>query len=109
MLSRSIRRLCTFNTFRRQLEHPGQNQRNRQTDYYDYDNRADHPVRNVEDGKHLRDSLRKSPTGDNVGDRNLVNIASLQLREEVFDLHRLTSWGFASNAEEYLKSSEFAS
>ena len=48
------------------------------------------------------------PAGDDVGNRDLVNIAPLQLGEEVVDLHS-TSWGFASSAEDYLKSSKFAS
>ena len=78
-----------LNSLRRQLEHPGQNERDRQTENDEHDNQADRPVRNIEHGKHLRDSLRERPARDDVGDRNLVNIAPLQLGEEVVDLHFL--------------------
>ena len=72
-----VGRCRALNSLRRQLKHPGQNKRNRQPDDNEQDKQADHPVRNIEDRKHLRDSLRKRPTGDDVGDRNLVNVAPL--------------------------------
>src|SRR4029077_15316049 len=74
-----VGRCRALNSLRRQLKHPGQNERNRQAHDNEKDNQADRPVRNVEDRKDLRDSLRKSPTRDNVSNRNFVNIASLQL------------------------------
>src|SRR5438093_7603585 len=99
----------TFDSFRRYLKHPAKNKRNRQTNNDEHDNQTNYPIRNVEDRKNLGDSLRKRPAADDVRHRNLVNIAPLQLGEEGVDSHSLKSSGFASNAEEYLKSSQFAS
>ena len=45
------------------------------------------PVRNFEEGKNLCRDLNQQPTNDRVRDRNLVNIAPLQLGEEVVGLH----------------------
>src|SRR6266851_460258 len=48
---------------------------------------SDGPIRNVEDRKNLRDALSECPAGDYVGDRNFVNVAALQLDEEIVDFH----------------------
>src|SRR5207302_10520562 len=45
--------------------------------------------RNVEHRKDLRDPLGERPAGDNVSDRDFVNITPLQLGEEILDLHCL--------------------
>src|SRR5436190_23243848 len=99
----------TFDSFRRYLKHPAKNKRNRQTEGDEQNNQSNDPVRNVEDRKNLRDALREGPTRDDVSNADFVNIAPLQLGEEIIDLHCLTSWRFASNGEEYLKSSRFES
>src|SRR5262249_39841785 len=44
---------------------------------------ANRPVRNLKKWKDLCRDLQQKPGDDCVGDRNLVNIASLQLCEEV--------------------------
>src|SRR5437588_12916259 len=83
-------RICDFgalNSVRGNLEHPGQNKRDWQTENDEQNNQSNDPVRNVENWKNLRHSLRKRPTRDAVRDRNLVNITPLQLGEETVDLH----------------------
>src|SRR5205085_6843723 len=95
-------RICDFgalNSVRGDLEHPGQNKRDWQTENNEQNNQSNDPVRNVEDWKNLRDSLRERPAGDNVSDRDLVNIAPLQLGEKTVDLHCFenTFWASASN------------
>src|SRR5207249_4882194 len=83
-------RICSFgalNSVRGDLERPGQNKGDRQTDDDEQNNQSNDPVRNIEDRKNLRDSLRERPAGDDVSDRNLVNVAPLQLPEEVMDIH----------------------
>src|SRR5205085_1116019 len=83
-------RICDFgalNSVRGDLEHPGQNKRDWQTENNEQNNQSNDPVRNVEDWKNLRDSLRERPAGDNVSDRDLVNIAPLQLGEKIPAVH----------------------
>jgi hypothetical protein len=67
----------SFNSVRRQLEHPRQNQCDWQTDDDEQNNKTNDPVRNIEDRQDLRNSLRKCPACDDVSDRDLVNIAPL--------------------------------
>src|SRR5437762_6312588 len=109
MLPNRVGCASTFDSFRRYLKHPAKNKRNRQTNNDEHNNQTNYPIRNVEDRKDLRDALGEGPTRDDVRDSNLVNIAPLQFGEEGVDSHSLKSSGFASNAEEYLKSSQFAS
>src|SRR5262249_60867241 len=75
--------ICSpFNSVRCQLEHPGENERDRQTDDDEQNSKTNDPVRNVEDRQDLRDSLRKCPARDDVGDGNLKKVRPLQLGKE---------------------------
>src|SRR5947207_8955505 len=87
MLPKRVGCGSTFDSFRRYLKHPAKNKRNRQTENDEQDNQSNDPVRNVEHRKDLRDSLRKRPTGYDVSNADLVNIAPLQLGEEVALIH----------------------
>ena len=42
---------------------------------------------NLEEGKNLTCDLHQQPRNDSIGNRNLVNVAPLQLSEEVFRVH----------------------
>src|SRR6266481_3015870 len=87
MLPNRIGRFSAFNSFRRYLKHPAKNKRNRQTEDDEQNNQTNDPVRNVEDRKDLRDALREGPTRDDVSNADFVNVAPLQLGEEVVELH----------------------
>src|SRR5207253_10980748 len=76
-----------FDSLRRQLEGPGQDKRDRKTNYNQEYDQADAPTRNFKEGKDLRRYLNQQPADNDVGDGNLVNVAPLQLGEEVVDLH----------------------
>jgi hypothetical protein len=47
----------------------------------------DRPVWNLEERENLRSYLHQQPRNDRVGDRDFVNIAPLQLSEEVLRVH----------------------
>src|SRR5436309_2158102 len=87
MLPNRVGCASTFDSFRRYLRHPAKNKRNRQTNNDEHDNQTNYPIRNVEDRKDLRNALGKGPTRDDVRDRNLVDIAPLQLGEEGVIVH----------------------
>ena len=80
---RTIDIFRSFDSLRCDLKCPGQNDRDGKPDDNQQNDQANYPIWNIENRKHLRDSLRKSPTGDDVGDRDFVNIAPLQFGEEV--------------------------
>src|SRR6266536_1813397 len=92
MLPNRVGCASTFDSFRRYLKHPAKNKRNQQTENDEQNNQSNDPVRNVEDRKNLRDALREGPTRDDVRDRDLVNVAPLQLGEEFVDLHFGGAW-----------------
>src|SRR6266568_2239636 len=89
MLPNRVGCASTFDSFRRYLKHPAKNKRNRQTENDEQNNQSNDPVRNVEDRKNLRDALREGPTRDDVRDRDLVNVAPLQLGEEFLWIQNL--------------------
>ena len=81
--------------FGRQFKCPGENERDRKTDDNQQNDQANYPIWNIENRKHLRDSLGEGPAGDDVSDRDFLNVAPLQFGEEVIDLHcvsRKTFW-----------------
>src|SRR4051794_21717980 len=98
MLPNRIGCASTFDSIRRYLKHPAKNKRNRQTNNDEHNNQTNYPIRNVEDRKDLRDALGERPTRDDVRDSNLVNIAPLQLGEEVIDVHCVSRKIFSINA-----------
>ena len=77
-----IRFFSALDTFWCRLERPSHRQGDGQTEYDEHDKQSDQPVWSIENGQHLRDALSESPSGNDVGDRNLVNIAPLQFGEE---------------------------
>src|SRR5262245_43918713 len=72
-----------LDSFWRQFKSPCKNKRDRKSEREQHDDEANRPVRNLKKWKDLRRDLQQKPGDDCVGDRNLVNIASLQLCEEV--------------------------
>src|SRR6266478_10130907 len=73
---------CALDSFRRQLERPGKNQRYGKSDSEQQHHKTHGPIRNFEERKNLTRDLHEQPRNDCVGDRNFVNVASLQLGEE---------------------------
>src|SRR5262245_22253200 len=88
MLSRRIRVFGALDSFRRELERPCHEQRDRKSDHDHKHEQTNYPIRDVEDRKDLRDSLRKRPACHDVSDGDLVYIAPLQLAEEYLRIHR---------------------
>src|SRR4030095_2035050 len=76
-----------LNSFRRQLKSPGQDQRNWKTNYEEQHHQAHSPTRDIEEWKNLARDLHQQPCDDRVGDRNLVDVASFQLGEEISRVH----------------------
>ena len=80
-----------FQSFRRQFKRPRDNERDGKPDDNCEHNKAHCPIRNFEKRKDLGGNLNEQPTDDRVRDRDLVNVAPLQLGEEVVDLHYFAS------------------
>src|SRR6266536_5683534 len=76
-----------LDSFGRDLERPGKHQRNREPNNKDEDDNLHRPLRRIERGKENRRSLNDEPRHNRVGDGYFVNIAPLQLGEEIGDLH----------------------
>jgi len=76
-----------LDSFRRQLECPGQNQRHGKSNDEQQHHKTHGPIRNFEEWKNLTRDLHEQPRHDCVRDRNFVNIASLQLAEEILWVH----------------------
>ena len=81
-LSRCIGSFCAFNAFGRHFKRPRDNQRDRKADDEDENYKAYNPIGDVEKWKNLAGNLHQQPGDNAVRDRNLVNIAPLQLGEE---------------------------
>src|SRR6266487_3909578 len=77
----------SFQPFRRQLKGPRYDERDRKTNHDQHYHQPDCPIRNLEERENLRRYLHQQPCDDCIGDRNFVNIASLQLSEEVLRVH----------------------
>jgi len=58
---------------------PSQTKRNRQTENDQEDDQTNYSIRNIEDRKHLRDSLGQRPATNDIGNRHLINVAPFQL------------------------------
>src|SRR6266581_7643371 len=82
-----IRKLRSLQSFRRQLEGPCDHEGNGKTKQQEHDDSPHHPVWNFEEGKCLRGDLNEQPPYRPIGDRNFVNVAPLQLSEEVLRVH----------------------
>ncbi len=73
----------TLDSFRRDLERPRQDERDRKSENEQQHHQPDRPVWNFEKWKDLRRDLNQQPRHDGIGDRDLVNVAALQFGEEV--------------------------
>src|SRR5438105_698581 len=71
-----------FDSFWRELEGPGDDERNWESNHNQRNDQAHHPVRYFQERKDLGCDLNEDPRHNRIGDRNLINIAPLQLREE---------------------------
>ena len=76
-----------FQSFRRQFKRPGDNERDGKSDDDCEHNKAHCPIRNFEKREDLGGNLNEQPTDDGVRDRDFVNVAPLQLSEEVALAH----------------------
>src|SRR5437773_11416331 len=93
----------------RDIKNPRHHDRDRKTEQCDQNKNAQSPRRRIEGRKSDRGGLHCEPRHNKIGCADLEDLAALELAKKVVDSHCLTSWDFASNAEEYLKSSKFAS
>jgi len=97
MPSRLSRRSCTIDifrtlqSFRGQFECPRDHERDWKSDHDCEHDEAHRPVRNFEKRKDLSRDLHEQPPNNRIGNGNLVNVAPLQLGEEVVDLHSFAS------------------
>src|SRR6266480_2835998 len=90
LLRRDI--LRSLDSFRRQLEGPRDDERDWESNRDQRDHQPDNPGWNFQEWKNLRGNLHQQPADDRVGNRNFVNIAPLQLGEEIAWSH----FGFLS-------------
>src|SRR5207249_55284 len=79
--------LRSLQALRRQLKRPRDHESNRKTNHNQHYHQPDCPVWNLEERKNLRRYLHQQPCDDCVGDSDFVNIAPLQLSEEVLRVH----------------------
>ena len=68
-----------LDSFRCDLECPRESERHRKTQGQEEHDDADRPVRDVEKRKELGRDLDEQPGDNGIGNRNLVNVAALQL------------------------------
>jgi hypothetical protein len=73
-----------FDSFRRQLERPGQNHRDGKAKHDRHHDDLHHPCRRFEGRQKNRRRLNQQPRRHSIDDRNLVNVAPLQLGEKRF-------------------------
>src|SRR5438093_7393886 len=78
-----------FDSFGRYLECPRKNQRHWKTRDQQQHNQPHRPVWDFKERKDLRGDLDEQPRSNCVVDRNLVDVASFQLGEEVQQVHGL--------------------
>src|SRR2546423_6572952 len=77
----------SLDSLRRDLKSPREYDRYWKTDDEQANDKPNRPIRHIEHGKDLRNTLRQRPPRDRIRDRDFVNIAPLQLGEEIVDLH----------------------
>src|SRR5207248_8748052 len=76
-----------FDSFRRNFERPRKNERHRKAEDDDDDKYLHHPRRRVESREENRRRLNEEPGNDRIRDRDFVNVAPLQLGEQIINLH----------------------
>src|ERR1700716_3868306 len=74
---------------RRQVEGPGEKERDRETEREQYDDEPHRPHRDFEKQKDLRGDLNEEPAHDRVGHGDAVNFASLEFSEKLFRIHTM--------------------
>src|SRR4029453_18459269 len=77
----------SLQAFWRQLEGPRDHEGNGKTNHNEHYHQPDGPIRNLEERENLRSYLHQQPRDDCVGNRNFVNVAPLQLGEEIAEVH----------------------
>ena len=87
MRPRRARRIGTPQSLRREVEGPGKHEGDGEAQAEHDDDRAHHPVRDVEEGKGLCRHLDHQPGHDQIGGGNLVYAAPFQLGKEIAELH----------------------
>src|SRR5882724_4777517 len=87
MLSCRIRILGAFDSLRRELECPCNNQCDRKTKRGEKNNKSNHPIRNFQERKNLCRDLNQKPADDGIRDGHLVRVAPLQLRKDIPRIH----------------------
>src|SRR5207253_8362213 len=83
-----------FDSFRSELKGPSDDERDRESSRDQYDHQPHDPSWNLQERENLGGNLNQEPADNRIGDRNFINIASLQLGEEILDLHS----GFSSQS-----------
>jgi hypothetical protein len=71
-----------FDSFRRNIESPGQDQRDGKPDEQKHDDQAKSPVWQLPRRKNGRTDLNDKPRGDDVGRRHAINFPPFNLFEE---------------------------
>ena len=73
----------SLDPFRRDLESPSQDERDRKTDGEDENDEPHRPVRDVKKGKDLSRDLDEEPRNHRIGDGHLVDVSPLQFGEKI--------------------------
>src|SRR5438552_15859618 len=89
---------CALDSFRCQFKRPGKNHRHRKSDNEQQHHKTHGPIRNFEERKNLTGDLHQEPCDDCVGDRDFVNVAPLQLTEELAEFHFAVPITFCTKA-----------
>src|SRR5207244_12797682 len=79
--------VCARPSLRRERHGPCKQQRDGKADHERQHDQSQGPIWNTEKRKDLRDALSESPAGNRVCDRDFVNVAPLQLGEEISWIH----------------------
>jgi hypothetical protein len=74
-------------TLRREFKCPGDDERDWKSNYDCEHDQSDGPIWNLKKRKDLRRNLNEQPRDHCIGNRNSVNIAPLQLGEEICEVH----------------------
>lgn len=80
--------LRPLHSFRCHLEGPGNNKSDRETSNYGRHKHLHDPGRRFEGREENGPGLNQQPSDNSVGDGDFVNVATLQLGEEVAQVHR---------------------
>lgn len=79
--------LGAFQAFRSQFEYPRENERDRKTECDQQNNQPHDPIRNCEKGEYLGRDLDEEPRDNRIGDGHSIDVAPLELGEEVLRVH----------------------